>query len=91
MGYAQELNLRPSLVTSSVERARQIRELVKQNPGMKSREVADQLGVSPATVSLIVAGMKDAGEIKQVRSGKGYGLHLTDESIAREIVRRRWR
>ena len=78
-------------MTSSVERARQIREIVEKNPGVKGAEVAQELGVSAATVSLVVSGMRDAGEIKQVRSGKGYGLHLTRDAVARKIVAKRWR
>lgn len=77
-------------MATSSERAVQIKDLVAEKPGINSRAVAKELDVSPATVSLVLAGLKDSGQVKQVRSGKGMGLHLTDQAVTRRLLTKRW-
>lgn len=47
-----------------------------QDDGIKSVEVADQLGVSKASVNKALATLKDAGMVEQTRYGR---VKLTDE------------
>jgi DNA-binding transcriptional regulator PaaX len=65
--------------------------LVEGQPGISSREVADELGLTPGRVSQILSKMKDAGEIDQRRKGRKCGLHLSDAALRRKYITQRWK
>lgn len=77
-------------MTSLVERGRQIKELLSKKPGINSREVARELGVSPATVSLAIRALKDTEQIEQRRDGRGQSLHLTSSATKRRLITEKW-
>jgi len=77
-------------MASSADRAKQIKDLLADNPGLNSRAVARELGVSPATVSLVLRGLKDTDQIEQRRAGRGMGLHLTSSATKRRIITQKW-
>lgn len=73
-----------------VDRTRQIRDIIEENPGISGKEVAERMGLTPGRVSQLVSSMRDHNEILQKREGRNVGLHLTDSAIRRRILRRRW-
>jgi len=78
-------------MASSMERAAQIRKIIEDNPGIQQHEIADRLGVSKATVSLAMLGLRD--EVAGERSGRGIGLKIkvTESALRRRLLTRHWK
>jgi len=78
-------------MATHIERAAQIRDLVQSEPGLNSREVARRLGVSPATVCLVLAELKSSGDVRAKRQGRGQALYPSDQALRRKYLSQRWR
>lgn len=77
------------MVSSTEERAQQIRQLIADNPGIQQDEIAARLGVTRGRVSQIVAGLR--GELKGERQGRGVGLRVVrSQAELRRMLNRYW-
>jgi Mn-dependent DtxR family transcriptional regulator len=77
-------------VPDYIDRAKQIRAIVEDRPGITSKELADEMGVTPGRVSQLVSAMRSKGDINLRKKGKAAGLHLSDSAMRRRLLRQRW-
>lgn len=79
-------------MTDLVKAAQRVRQLIEDEPGITSSEIAERINVTRGRVSQVVRTMREADEVRQIRKGRdGAGLHLTQTALTRKIIKGRWR
>lgn len=80
------------MAKSRDQRVLEVKRIIDDEPGIRASEVAKQCNTSEATICLVVAALKQAEEVEQVRdgNGRGLGLRASDASRRRQLLRKRW-
>ena len=71
--------------------ASKMRDLVASEPGLSCTEIAERLGVTRGRVSQVLGALKDADVLEQRRNGKSTGVHLTESTMRKQWLSKRWR